>query len=122
MIRTYNRTKIIATTGPSCNTYEILLEMVYTGVDVFRFNFSHGGYDGHKILFDIVHRINEEHHMSIGILADLQGPKIRLGLVKDNLIRLETGNTVRISNQKQESTEELLYISYPRLPQDAKKG
>jgi pyruvate kinase len=60
--------------------------------------------------------------MSIGILADLQGPKIRLGVVKDNLIRLESGNTVRISNQKQESTEQLLYISYPRLPQDAKKG
>ncbi|MDX2003453.1 MAG: pyruvate kinase [Chitinophagales bacterium] len=122
MIRNHNRTKIIATTGPASNTYEILLEMVKAGVDVFRFNFSHGSYDDHKKLFDIVHQINNEFELNIGILADLQGPKIRLGVVKDNLVRLETGDIVRITNQKQESTAELLYISYPQLPQDAKPG
>lgn len=122
MIHNYNRTKIIATTGPASNTYEVLLDLVKAGVDVFRFNFSHGSYEDHKKIFDNVHRINREHGQNIGILADLQGPKIRLGVVENNLVRLEANQLVKITNKKQESTAELLYVSYPYLPQDGKPG
>ena len=122
MKRTYNRTKIIATVGPACSSKEMLLRLIEAGVDVFRFNFSHSGYDEHQRVFDLVHEINAEHKLNIGILADLQGPKIRLGIVQDNSLKLEAGQIVRISNIKQESHDDLLYISYPHLPQDAKVG
>src|SRR4051812_21513183 len=100
MKRTYNRTKIIATIGPACSSYEILVELIKAGVDVFRFNFSHGSHDDHKKVFEIVHDINREFGLNIGILADLQGPKIRLGVVRDNAIRVENGQEIRITNQK----------------------
>lgn len=59
MIRSFNRTKIIATIGPSSRTYETLLELVEAGVDVFRINFSHGTHEEHKRTFDAIHKINQ---------------------------------------------------------------
>jgi pyruvate kinase len=122
MIPNYNRTKIIATVGPSSNTYEILLELVKTGVNLFRFNFSHGTHEQHKLVFEHIHKINRVYRLNIGILADLQGPKIRIGMVKDNHIELEAGAELTITSNEVVSTEKQLYINYEQLPRDAQPG
>ncbi len=122
MIPNFNRTKIIATVGPSSNTYEMLLELVRTGVNMFRFNFSHGTHEQHKAVFEHIHKLNRAYKLNIGILADLQGPKIRIGEVKNNRIDLEKGMELNITSHKSISTEEQLYISYEELPRDAQPG
>src|SRR5690606_16863988 len=81
-------TKIVATVGPACNTYEKLLELVKAGVDVFRLNFSHGDHATHLDVIGHIRAINEEFNTHIGILADLQGPKLRVGKIKDNAMPL----------------------------------
>jgi pyruvate kinase len=120
MIIKHNRTKIIATVGPSCSNYDTLLEMVREGVDLFRFNFSHGTHEGHLVYFENVHRINRIHGTSIGILADLQGPKIRIGNVAGGSVELKTGTSVTITDEARESTSEILFVSYPELGKDVK--
>ncbi len=116
----FNRTKIIATVGPACNNYDTLLEMVKEGVDLFRFNFSHGTHEGHKEYFEHVHRINRNLGSSIGILADLQGPKIRIGNVANGGVMLETGHTVIITDKEAESSAEKLFVSYHHLAKDVR--
>lgn len=118
----FNRTKIVATVGPSCLNYDVLLEMVKEGVDVFRFNFSHGTHEGHKVFFEMVHRINRTHGYNVAILADLQGPKIRIGNVKDGGVHLEKGSVVTITDTPSESTAEKLFVSYHKLANDVKPG
>ena len=122
MITTYNRTKIIATVGPASSSYDMLLELVKAGVDVFRINFSHGSHEAHKEIFDHIHKINRAYKLNIGILADLQGPKIRIGEVEDNLVHLEKGELVVLTNDKCIGTAERLYVSYKQLPRDARPG
>lgn len=122
MITTYNRTKIVATIGPSSSTYEMLLELVKAGVDVFRVNFSHGTHEAHKEVFDHIHKINRAYRLNIGILADLQGPKIRIGEVEDNLVHLVTDDLVILTNEKCVGTAERLYVSYKQLARDARPG
>jgi pyruvate kinase len=119
-MKKFNRTKIVATVGPACNTYETLLEMVKEGVDLFRFNFSHGTHDGHKVYFEHVHRINRVYGYNVGILADLQGPKIRIGLVKDGMVELVKNSIVTITDKEAESTAERLFVSYSGLAKDVK--
>jgi pyruvate kinase len=118
----HNRTKIIATVGPACNHYDILLEMVKEGVDVFRFNFSHGTHDGHRAYFENVHRINRVEGVNIGILADLQGPKIRIGNVTGGSVTLQQGSAVTVTDQESESTAEKIFINYQRLAKEIKPG
>ena len=73
------KTKIVATVGPACNTYEKLLALVQEGVNVFRLNFSHGTHEQHADHIALIRKISEKLGVSIGILQDLQGPKIRVG-------------------------------------------
>ena len=80
-----NKTKIVATWGPACEDENIMLSMIRSGVDAFRFNFSHGSHDKHLEGFNKVKKLRAEQHLNIAILADLQGPKIRLGAVRNNL-------------------------------------
>ena len=100
MIPNYNRTKIIATVGPSSNTYEMLLELVKAGVNLFRFNFSHGTHEQHQKVFEHIHKINRAYKLNIGILADLQGPKIRIGLMEsgNDGVEIFAGNQLRFAS------------------------
>ncbi|HOY06926.1 MAG TPA: pyruvate kinase, partial [Saprospiraceae bacterium] len=77
-------TKIVATVGPACNSYDKLLELAKAGVDVFRLNFSHGSHEDHLQVIQHIVAINEAHNSHIGILADLQGPKLRVGVIQNN--------------------------------------
>ncbi len=115
-----NRTKIVATYGPAIADPQTMKEMVQAGVDVFRFNFSHGDHAFHQNGFNMVQDINKEHNLNIAILADLQGPKIRVGKVLEGVI-LETGGEVTLTNVKQDSTSELVFVNYEKLPAEVKK-
>lgn len=117
-----NKTKIIATYGPACSNISVMEKMVAYGLDVFRFNMSHGDHELHLDGFKKVQQINKEHNLNIAILADLQGPKIRLGEVRDNMEVLEAGQIVEITNKECISTFKKLYISYHHLPKDVEAG
>ena len=88
-IITQNRTKIVATVGPACNSYEKLLELVQAGVNVFRLNFSHGDHDALKEAINWIRLINFNQNCNIAILGDLQGPKLRFGELENGKIELK---------------------------------
>ncbi|MCS6933796.1 MAG: pyruvate kinase [Chitinophagales bacterium] len=117
-----NKTKIIATYGPACSRIEVMEAMVRNGLDVFRFNMSHGNHALHLEGFRKVQQINKEHQLNIAILVDLQGPKIRLGEVRDNMEVLEQGREVEITNKECVSTFKKIFINYSRLPQEVLPG
>jgi len=114
----YNRTKIVATMGPASAKKEVLLAMIKAGVNVCRLNFSHGRPEDHKGVIDTIREINAEYKTNVGILADLQGPKIRIGLVKDGGIHLVNGTKIKITTQECIGNDEQIYITYDTFPQD----
>jgi pyruvate kinase len=116
------RTKIVATVGPACSTYEKLLELVKTGVNVFRLNFSHGTYEDKKIIIDFIRRINREEPYNIAILGDLQGPKLRVGELENGQIELRDGSEFIFTTEKIVGTKEKIYVSYANLAKDVKVG
>jgi pyruvate kinase len=113
---TYKRTKIVATVGPACDSYEQLLELVRAGVNVFRLNFSHGTHE------DFVHLINKTEPYNIAILADLQGPKLRVGDLEGGSLDIKEGDILTFTNEKVVGTMEKIYVSYPDLHSDVQVG
>ncbi len=82
---TKKKTKIVATLGPACSTREIIKDMVDAGVNVFRINFSHADYEDVKNRINIIRSLNEEFGYTTAILADLQGPKLRVGVMEEDV-------------------------------------
>ena len=117
-----HRTKIVATVGPACNTYEKLLELVNCGVNVFRLNFSHGTHEDKLEVIEHIRRINNEYECNIAILGDLQGPKLRVGEIENNALKIETGDILTFTNEKCVGNMEKIYVSYPNLAGDVKLG
>lgn len=115
------KTKIIATLGPACSTKEVMLNMVKAGVDVFRINFSHADYDLVKRNVELIREINEEFGYTISILGDLQGPKLRVGVVKEGSY-LNPGDILTFTNEKIEGDSTKVYMTYQKFPQDVKVG
>ncbi|MFM6976522.1 MAG: pyruvate kinase [Sphingobacteriaceae bacterium] len=118
----HNRTKIVATLGPASSSKEVLLSMIKAGVDVCRLNFSHGSQEVHQKTIDTIREINKKYKTNVGILADLQGPKIRIGLVKDGGINLINGNKIIITTKEQIGDEERVYLTYETFPKDVRQG
>ena len=87
-IKRNRHTKILATLGPSSDTKDVLMKLVLAGVDNVRMNFSHGTPEDHKRRFDMIREIEQETGRPIGIVADLQGPKLRVGKFRDKKIAL----------------------------------
>lgn len=114
----YNRTKIVATMGPASAKKEVLLAMIQAGVNICRLNFSHGKAQDHKAVIDTIREINAEYKTNVGILADLQGPKIRIGLVKDGGIHLINGTRINITTHELIGDDNQIYITYETFPQD----
>ncbi|WP_259065673.1 pyruvate kinase [Mucilaginibacter sp. X4EP1] len=114
----YNRTKIVATMGPASAKKEVLLAMIRAGVNICRLNFSHGKPQDHKAVIDTIREINAEYKTNVGILADLQGPKIRIGLVKDGGIHLVNGTHINITTHELIGDDNQIYITYETFPQD----
>lgn len=117
-----HRTKIVATVGPACDTYEKLTELVHAGVNVFRLNFSHGTHEDKAQIIQHIRALNEEQHCNISILGDLQGPKLRVGEIENNALKVEVGDILTFTNEKCVGTMERIYVSYPNLAGDVKLG
>jgi pyruvate kinase len=116
-----NKAKMIATFGPAISNRETFIEIIKAGVDVIRFNFSHGSHEDHYAGFNLVKSLNKEFNLNIAILADLQGPKIRIGNV-DGEIFLVNGADVEIVDNECTSTDKKLFISYDKLYKEMKEG
>lgn len=116
------RTKIVATLGPSSAAPQIIEQLVLAGVAVFRLNFSHGTHDDHATSIGHIRRLAAEHHKNIAILGDLQGPKIRVGMVENDGITLHNNQIINLWPGSLLSTPSDLYISYPNLATDVKIG
>lgn len=117
-----HKTKIVATVGPACSSYEKLLELVQAGVNVFRLNFSHGSHEEHAVVIERIHKINDTFPFNIAILADLQGPKLRVGLIENDVLELHKGDTFFFTNEKRLGNLDGVYLSYPNFHNDVKVG
>jgi pyruvate kinase len=117
-----HKTKIIATVGPASNTYEKLLSLVESGVNVFRINFSHGTHAEHQQVIENIHRINKDFPFNIAILADLQGPKLRVGEIEGGAMELRKGDEFLFTNEKRVGNKDGVYISYPNFYRDVRIG
>lgn len=117
-----HKTKVIATVGPACNTYEKLLALTEAGVNVFRLNFSHGTHAEHQAVIEHIRRINADFPFNIAILADLQGPKLRVGEIADNALELNEGDEIYFTNEKVIGTKDNIYMSYPNFYRDVRIG
>jgi pyruvate kinase len=120
---TFHKTKIVATVGPACDTYDKLLELVKAGVNVFRLNFSHGDHEGKAKIIEHIRNINITEPYNISILGDLQGPKLRVGEMKDGGLPIAPGDILTFtSKEKVVGTKEKIYVSYPNLHHDVQVG
>lgn len=118
----YKRTKIVATVGPACDSYEQLLELVRAGVNVFRLNFSHGSHEDKARIIEYVRQINKTEPYNIAILGDLQGPKLRVGEIENGELPIREGDILTFTNEKVVGNREKIYVSYPNLHADVQVG
>src|SRR6201995_1109093 len=95
-MRRRRRTKIIATLGPSSSSLEVMSRLFQAGADVFRLNFSHGTHEGHAPRFAAIRELEKQFDRPIGILADVQGPKLRVGRFGGGKVHLQTGQAFRL--------------------------
>lgn len=116
------KTKIVATLGPASSSREVLREMLIQGVDVCRLNFSHGDYDSYREVIDTIHALNEELDLNTAILADLQGPKLRVGSMAEGPIELKEGDELVITTEPIKGVPGLVSTSYLQFPSDVKPG
>lgn len=122
MRRSINRTKIVATLGPSSNTKTKINALINAGVNVFRLNFSHGSQEDNLRLISIIRSINDSLEVPVAILADLQGPKIRIGDVENGAVHLKVGQKIIITTDNLVGNGEKISTSYKHLPHDVEKG
>jgi pyruvate kinase len=114
----------VATLGPATETSEALQNIISAGVDVVRLNFSHGTHREHADRVELVRQLSQEQGRTVGVLADLQGPKIRIERFKQGKVNLKEGKTFVLDPEldPEEGTEERVGIAYKELPQDVKSG
>ena len=121
-VNNHQKTKILATIGPASSSPEALLELIKAGVNVFRLNFSHGAHSMHQQVIDNILAINEKYNIHVGILADLQGPKLRIGKIENNELSIQPGDVLTFVNQECIGTKEKIYMSYELFASDVKVG
>lgn len=117
-----SKTKIIATLGPATSDINILRNMFIEGVDVCRINFSHGNHKDAEQTIKNIRQLNSEMGINIAILGDLQGPKLRVGEMKDGKVMLQKGTTVNFTTHECIGTSEIIYINYEDFAKDVKEG
>lgn len=122
LLQNFRRTKIIATLGPASNTKEKIKELVKVGVNVFRLNFSHGTHAIHKKTSELIREVSKELQQPIGILVDLQGPKIRVGKVQDEGVQLVEGENLIITTEDILGGPGRVPTTYKDLPKDVHYG
>ncbi len=118
----FNRTKIVATIGPATCSIENLSAIIDEGVDVCRLNFSHGSYEDHKQVIDNINAVNKSKGTFVAKLLDLQGPKLRVGEMKDGKITLKTDSIITVTTKPEIGTAERISVKFNTLPADVKPG
>jgi len=119
---TNKKTKIVATLGPACSTKEVINDMILAGVNVFRINFSHADYNDVKERIDIIRELNDEFGYNTAILADLQGPKLRVGVMKEDVV-VNKGDVITFTTAEDIlGTAERVYMNYKEFPNDVNPG
>ena len=117
-----SHTKVIATIGPATSSKETLRELFAAGINVCRLNFSHGSYGQHRQSIENIIELNQEMRTNVTILADLQGPKLRIGDVENGQLTLLDGQTVELVTEECISNSQRLYINYKELAKDVQPG
>ena len=120
-MKTTKKTKIVATVGPATSSKEMLKAIIAEGVNVIRINFSHGEYSDHIEVIKRVREINKEQQIHTALLGDLQGPKIRVGKIKEGT-EVKAGDIIEFTNEEIEGDGTRAYISYKTFPKDVQKG
>ena len=116
------KTKIVATLGPATNSKEILKAMMDEGADVFRINFSHAKYEDVKKRIKMIRDLNEEYGYTTAVLADLQGPKLRVGVMGDEVV-VNKGDEITFETGKEfKGNKSRIYMNYDNFPKDVKPG
>ncbi|WP_281231170.1 pyruvate kinase [Flavobacterium gelatinilyticum] len=119
---TNKKTKIVATLGPACSTREIIKDMIDAGVNVFRINFSHADYEGVKEKIDIIRGLNEEFGYTTAILGDLQGPKLRVGVMEEGTV-VHDGDEITFTTAEDIiGTSKRVFMKYQNFPNDVNPG
>ncbi|WP_395061022.1 pyruvate kinase [Flavobacterium sp.] len=119
---TRKKTKIVATLGPACSSKEVIKDMIDAGVNVFRINFSHADYADVKERIDIIRELNQEYGYTTAILGDLQGPKLRVGVMKEDVV-VNPGDIITFQTAEDiPGTAERVYMNYKEFPRDVKPG
>ncbi|POS00968.1 pyruvate kinase [Flavobacterium croceum] len=119
---TRKKTKIVATLGPACSTKEVIKDMIDAGVNVFRINFSHADYTDVKERIDIIRELNNQYGYTTAILADLQGPKLRVGVMKEDVI-VNPGDVITFQTAEDiPGTKDRVYMNYKAFPNDVNAG
>jgi pyruvate kinase len=119
---TNKKTKIVATLGPATSSKEILRRMLQEGVNVFRINFSHADYDDVRERIQMIRELNKEDGFNAAILGDLQGPKLRVGVMKEEVVVSEGDEIVFATGEPFKGTAERVYMNYDSFPRDVKAG
>ena len=119
---TRKKTKIVATLGPACSSREVIQKMIDAGVNVFRINFSHADYTDVKERIDIIRGLNDEFGYNTAILADLQGPKLRVGVMKEDVV-VNPGDIITFQTAEDvPGTKDRVYMNYKEFPRDVNPG
>lgn len=118
----FNKTKIIATIGPACSSKEVLTSLVKAGVNVFRLNFSHSKHEEHQEVIDRINEINDELGTPVAMLADLGGPKLRVGKIENNAVEIVAGATIVLSTEDFLGTADRIPVKYTRFASDVNVG
>jgi len=116
------RTKIVATIGPATQSEEIITNLIKAGVTTFRLNFSHGDHKAHAERIKTIREVSKKLEIDIGILQDLQGPKIRLGRFKDGPVKVKKGDKFTLTSNEVECTNTIANVTYDKLSQEVSEG
>ncbi len=116
------RTKIVATIGPATQSEEIITDLIKAGVTTFRLNFSHGDHKDHQERIKTIRKVSEKLDLDIGILQDLQGPKIRLGRFKDGPVKVKKGDKFSLTSNEVECSKSIANVTYNKLAQEVTSG
>ena len=122
MLKSAKKTKIVCTLGPASQSEEVLIKLIENGLNVCRFNFSHGSHEEHKERMDMVKKVREELKKPVAILLDTKGPEIRTGNFADPEVFLEEGSKFTITMSDVVGTKEICTVSYKGLADDVVKG
>jgi pyruvate kinase len=118
----FRNAKIVCTIGPASSSPKVIEKLIRAGMDVARLNFSHGTHDEHEKVINHIRDTSRRLKKEVAIVQDLQGPKIRTGILKDGKVILKSGNKVVLTGRELIGTSEIISTTYPAMAKDVKKG